>query len=288
MLRYYLIARELHEDGTPHLHACVEFSRTMREGTDWLDFKGKHPNKQDPRKWKACIQYCKKGGDFLESEEEEEGMTNNSDILHICQEMEDEMEWLQHCIQKRVPYQYATHLWNHYHKSMHTLTEPNNGTIRSRALTHLAWRDDRHVWIIKGPSGCGKTTWASHAAPKPALFVSHIDTLKKFVPGLHKSIIFDDVDFNHYPRTSQIHIVDYDNPRDIHCRHTVASIPAGIPKIFTCNEWPLNISDDAIKRRTRRFTVKIQDWESIEEDTTKQVTEARPPTPYNFLLNFDE
>lgn len=93
--------------------------------------------------------------------------------------------------------------------------------------------------------------------PKPALFCSHIDQLKGFRTGFHKSIIFDDVDFNHYPRHSQIHLCDFDNPRAIHCRHAVANIPAGIFKCFTCNELPLNVTDEAIRRRVRVYNVRV-------------------------------
>lgn len=109
--------------------------------------------------------------------------------------------------------------------------------------------------VLRGPTGCGKTTWAKRNMPIPILFVSHIDTLKKFRTGFHKSIIFDDIDVKHYPRTGQIHLVDFENPRDIHCRHSTAHIPAGIYKCFTCNEWPL-IEDEAINRRIIKRTVR--------------------------------
>lgn len=74
--------------------------------------------------------------------------------------------------------------------------------------------------------------------------------------GYHKSIIFDDVDFNHYPRTAQIHLCDFDNARDIHVRYGTAHIPAGIAKVFTCNEWPLS-SDPAVMRRVKRINVIV-------------------------------
>ena len=85
--------------------------------------------------------------------------------------------------------------------------------------------------------------------------VTHTDSLKNFRPGYHKSIIFDDVDFNHFPRTGQIKVVDYFYAQDLHCRHRVATIPANIPKVFTCNEWPL-CDDPAVLRRIKKFEVK--------------------------------
>lgn len=131
-----------------------------------------------------------------------------------------------------------------------TITEesPKNDTM-VRCLKEFNWDDSyRKSLVIQGPPGCGKTNWAKIHAKKPALFVSHLDRLKDFRIGIHKSIIFDDLDFQHLPRTSQIHLVDRENPRDIHIRYAVAHIPAGVQKIFTCNHEPF-IRDDAIRRR---------------------------------------
>ncbi len=109
------------------------------------------------------------------------------------------------------------------------------------------------VTILWGSSGIGKTSYAKALLPK-ALMVSHMDDLRHFKPGEHDGIIFDDMDFKHLPRTSQIHLVDTDDTRSIHCRYDVASIPAGTKKIFTTNEHEGNIfllSDSAIRRRVK-------------------------------------
>jgi hypothetical protein len=111
-------------------------------------------------------------------------------------------------------------------------------------------RDDKSL-IIWGPAGCGKTEFVVALMPK-ALFVSHVDDLLNFDPSVHDGIIFDDIDFKHFPRTSQIHLVDTSHPRSIHCRYNTATIPAKTKKIFTTNEENGNIfliEDAAIKRR---------------------------------------
>lgn len=64
------------------------------------------------------------------------------------------------------------------------------------------------------------------------------------------------MDIRHWPRTSQIHLLDFDNPRAIHLRHVVATIPAGIPKIFTSNNDIVDLSDPAIRRRIYKITVR--------------------------------
>lgn len=248
-IRRYVIARELHEDGSPHLHACVEFQSLQRHDCRWLDFNGHHPNKQDPRNWNACITYVKKDGEFIEGPERLENVERKP--IEECESFELKVDWMQYCVQKKYSYQYAEYFWNALHGNKDTIDmEDVVEGVMCAELRQFQIDLDRHkCLIIKGRSGCGKTVWAKTNAPRPALFCSHIDQLKAFDPSRHKSIIFDDVDFKHYPRVSQIHLCDFDNARAIHCRHSVAFIPAGIFKIFTCNELPVDIADAAIRRR---------------------------------------
>lgn len=89
--------------------------------------------------------------------------------------------------------------------------------------------------------------------------MSHIDDLLKFDPKKHEGIIFDDMDFKHVPRTAQIHLVDTDFERSIHCRYACARIPAKTKKIFTTNEFNggiFLINDPAIARRIKAIELK--------------------------------
>lgn len=170
--------------------------------------------------------------------------------------METEEQWMAHCIQEKISFQYAVWLWTRVRNDDCTLNTNECDGRLSAPLEELRWTPAMQCLILRGDTGCGKTTWAKRNMPVPILFVSHIDTLKKFRVGYHKSIIFDDVDVKHYPRTSQIHLCDFENARDIHCRHVTAHIPAGIFKCFTCNEWPIS-EDPAILRRVQRRTVRL-------------------------------
>lgn len=107
---------------------------------------------------------------------------------------------------------------------------------------------DEYSIVVIGDTGVGKTTWATARAPKPALLVSHMDQLKNFRPSYHKSIIFDDMSFQHLPTTGQIHLVDYHQPRAIHIRYGTVTLPKETVKIFTCNELPFT-DHPAIRRR---------------------------------------
>lgn len=164
---------------------------------------------------------------------------------------------MEYCIQKKISFPYMDAIWKFYHADKSsTITEDTetNDTMLT-CLKEFRWNDDTlKSLIIQGPPGCGKTNWAKKYCQKPALFISHLDRLKDLDISFHKSIIFDDMDFKHLPRTSQIHLVDRENPRDIHVRYNVAFIPARIEKIFTCNEYPF-LADPAVSRRTKIFNV---------------------------------
>jgi len=253
----YVVAREQHQDGNYHLHACVEFVGKQTHGTHWLDFIGKHPNKQDPRNWDACKTYCKKDGDFITSEEDIQIIPRAAplDLCPLCEEYDSEEQWMSYCCEAKIGFQYAQWAWNRMHGDFSTVIGDDHPGVVVDRLARYDFIEDGKCLILKGETGTGKTTWAKKNIPKPALFVSHVDELKVFRIGYHKSIIFDDVDFNHYPRTSQIALVDFDNPRQIHCRHSCARIPAGVFKVFTCNADPLLLTDEAIRRRCRVVNV---------------------------------
>lgn len=257
-LSYYIVAKELHADGSPHVHACVKYENLVQGNVRHFDFAEKHPNKQDPRKWAACKQYCKKDKDFEEWEMDKE--SKQVDLSTTIADYDKEEDWMSWCALNRVSFQYATWFWTRFKSDNTTITDNTDSDKQylCEALSAFTFNPDIHkVIILNGPSGCGKTTWAKLHMPKPSLFVSHIDQLKSFRAGFHKSIIFDDIDVNHWPRHSQIHLTDFDNTRAIHCRYATANIPSGIFKCFTCNVLPLNTSDEAIRRRVKIYNIKF-------------------------------
>lgn len=87
--------------------------------------------------------------------------------------------------------------------------------------------------VLSGRSGVGKTQYAISHFDKP-LIVSHIDDLKKLNPS-HDGIIFDDMNFKHWPPNSCIHLVDLELDRSINVKYGTAKIPARMPRIFTTN-----------------------------------------------------
>jgi len=129
------------------------------------------------------------------------------------------------------------------------------GTVTSEMLLTLQPPTDMTSLWVKGPSGVGKTTWALNVSSKPALFVRHLDTLREFRNGYHRSIIFDDMSFAHLPRQAQIEIVDRYHPQQIHVRYAVVNLPVGIQKIFLSND-SIFTWDQAIQRRLTQVVLE--------------------------------
>lgn len=254
------IGFERHQDGGWHIHAAVEYESELDRRLDTqLNCYGRRPNvrnKGRKRQWLDAIDYSQKDGQFRVN-----GVTSiegsvQFDLLDTARSALSFAEFTQLCFTRRVPYAYCQATWNFIQTEYLTINagEDSFGTITNAQLRDRVWRDgDDKCIAIVGPSGVGKTTWARRNIPKPALFVTHLDDLKHFTVGYHKGILFDDISFKHLPITTQISVCDWDNPRSIHCRHTVARIPANVPKIFTCNEAPLDFLDAAVDRRVEQI-----------------------------------
>lgn len=266
-----VIARELHQDGNPHFHAYVQFEYTPdRLLTTQLDIAGTHPNckpKGSKAAQKTAAEYCRKGNDWIDfgfDEEEEEPTGDDSKPHSICEQIKQYEYWndaIDYGCRNGIPFSYVQAAFNSRLSVPPPSFNPGDeitGTIHSNTLRFMQYDpSSSRALILEGPSGCGKTTWAKRNMPRPCLFVSHIDDLKYLRPDYHASIIFDDMSFTGdesgkgaWPLTSQIHLVDFENQRSIHCRYSNAVIPAGIHKCFTCNpgRYPFSY-DAAIQRR---------------------------------------
>lgn len=248
------IASELHESGDPHVHVVAQFVRRFQTRNERVfDYEGRHPNIQPVRNTAKALTYVSKDGQFTDfgTVPVKRPRTTEAEALSLAT-TPDEGEYLRACLSARIPFQYA--------KRIRELAMADGDSIIAEDHeTQISWECARlqtqelpsgnKCAVVIGPSGCGKTTWACRVAPKPALWVRHIDVLRQFKAGVHKSIIFDDMSFTQWPVTSQIHLVDMYKKSQIHCRYGYATIPAGIPRIFTCNEDPFTICE-MITRRT--------------------------------------
>lgn len=249
---YCCVSKEQHADGEPHYHAILSFStRYNLRDAAYFDFSGCHPNVQAARNVRHTTIYVKKDGDFVEF-----GQGRAGGHHEHCEQC-TRGQWEEYCIDNRISFAYCESIWRRVHPNQsNTITDSEHAGQLCAALEGFEYDQWQRSLVLVGPTGCGKTVWALRNAPKPALFVRHLDRLRDFEKDTHKSIIFDDMVFKHIPVQAQIHLVDNYLPSDIHVRYQVASIPAGVAKIFTCNERPFE-DHPAINRRCRVYLINV-------------------------------
>ena len=229
----WCIAEERHLDGGRHIHAYIEFGRApdLRNPTCFDINTGEaeyHPHIQPigPRAVERTLTYCRK--------EDLDPLSNIPPKLtygEIRDRATSADEYLR-LVEANYPRDmamnydriksYANAKWSAESPFNITHFEAHEGFEAPMPLSMLT-REPNKSLVVIGPPGCGKTTWAKVVAEKPALFVSHLDTLRELKPA-HRSIIFDDMDFKHMPVQAQKFIVDRENPREIHCRYRNATV----------------------------------------------------------------
>lgn len=117
----------------------------------------------------------------------------------------------------------------------------------------IEWDWDQKSLLVIDEPGKGKTEWAKSFCKEMGwtyLRVTHLDGLKKY--NGEDVIIYDDVNFSHLPRETQIHIAEVRNEKSIHCRHACAEIPAGVKNIILGNAYPFSNFEPAIERRLEK------------------------------------
>lgn len=253
---YLICAKEVSESGTPHLQGYIEFvnRKTLRQ-LKTLIGAGAHLESRKGTSTEAS-EYCTKEdpaplilGTISKSKQ-----GKRSDLDAITTMIKEGAS--KRAIAEAFPGDYLR-----YHSGIDKMLKvlaPQKDLVGYplESFSFSIEFEEGYSHIIVGPSGCGKTSYARSRFPK-ALMVSHKDDLLKFDKDVYQAIIFDDMSFSHEPRTAQIHLVDQDDDRSIHCRYSTAFIPAGTIKIFTTNVTEIfDISDPAIKRRIKIHQVQ--------------------------------
>lgn len=145
-IKDYVIAKELHADGTPHVHAVIRFfKRFHKKGERIFDLEGFHPNIKTLKTigdFTRAAEYAKKDGDFISNLVEkkskrqqlaeavlEEGLTRQTILNHpelIFTNFNSVRAWL--------------------------------SLVETPPVRVISTRKKRHIWLY-GPSNTGKTTW---------------------------------------------------------------------------------------------------------------------------------
>lgn len=257
-LEWARVCRERHEDGQLHSHAVGCFKRRFQTRNERaFDVAGRHPNIQSVRSVARALEYVTKDGEYLDfgtipSKQEKRAWT---DVLEAAKG--DEVEWLRVVHEERMGPHVAKRLRELSTSDAVDLAEYDGRPI-GPSLSFVP-RTFQSMLIV-GPPGVGKTGWAMLHMPRPCLLVKHIDTLRQFRPGHHVSILFDDCDFKHMPRSTQLQICDFENQCQVHVRYGVAIIPSRVPRLFLCNPGcePF-VVDPAIQNRRLETRYLVND-----------------------------
>lgn len=245
-----VISKEVGESGTPHLQGRITFARAYRLAA----LKKLHATAHwEPTKASSDSLYCMKQGSEIIIQVSNGHQGKRTDLHNVVDAIKAGMTtselWREHTT-AMIKYSKGI-LTAHRHLTdiapidkypLHSFSEPpvdfdELHTGRGRSL------------LVVGPPKIGKTEYAKLHFERP-LFVTHKDNLGEFDPQRHDGIIFDDMDFSHWPRSAQIHLLDVDNPRTIDIKFGTATIPARTRKIFTSNTHGcFDLNDPAIKTR---------------------------------------
>lgn len=249
------VCTERHADGEPHLHAVGRFSKRFQTRNERIfDCQGRHPKIEPVRSVGRALAYVSKDGNYTDY-----GLVPARQCKRDWAAIRDaaggdEEEWLRVVFEEKIPQHVAKRL-RELHESVDVDLDSYDGRPVNSALETLpaTWES----MLVIGEPGIGKTGWAMKACPRPCLLVKHVDTLRCYRSGYHASILFDDIEFKHMPRATQLQLCDFENQCQVHVRYGVAVIPAHVPRLFLCNPGcePF-IEDAAIQgRRLRVFRI---------------------------------
>lgn len=232
---YSIVWEEGHSQENPyrHTHVAFEASRAVTTGSQrHFDFQGVHPNIQ-PIKTKDHAgvifnTYHKKEPVKLTQSENGPTATTSSLNVYINAKSLTEAAVLANIQPKTILDLRA--LRNE--REVDDTPEDIRGRCSWIQRPDGPWR----VLFLTGATGIGKTRWAIDQFEQPPLIVSHLEDLKRFRPGRHGGLIFDDISLRSFEPRTLIHLVDSEIPRTLNVKHGSITIPANTRKIFTSNE----------------------------------------------------
>lgn len=250
-----IVCSETHQSGELHRHGYVRFNRRidLRDNTKF-DFMDRHCNVQRTTNVPAWKNYIKEDGQYVEWA----AVANNDNLFEWARTFTYEEFW-ERARRANISYGYARNAWDSTQSELNAITmdtDPNadlNITL-PQSLSEFDFEVNR-TNIIVGPTGCGKTVISLRRMIKPILFVTHVDQLRHFAGSLHRSILFDDMNFSHLPLQAQIHLCDRQMPRAMHRRYGTTLIPPGTQVTITCNERPV-VWDPAVNRRINYLLIE--------------------------------
>ncbi|OMJ21113.1 Replication-associated protein [Smittium culicis] len=268
----YIVARELHADGTPHIHAYLKVKKTINsKNPRYFDIMGYHGNYESCRYPKNVMKYVMKDKNYITNSTESQSKKSGLDTINkvfACSTVEEAIAVI------RSDYNLARDYLRNpigYEQGLAHILHPPKPVTRNPAHRFrdvpelLNWdRQDKTLWLY-GVTGTGKTSFAKTLYTMP-LFVTHLEDLKKIKP-YHNGIIFDDMNFVTlgFSREEMIKLTDLDDDRSFSVKYTSKTIPAKMSRVF-CSNVSIFYDDKAIRRRLKIVLVTT-DLRIVDADT---------------------
>lgn len=287
-VKAYIVAQEAHSDENHHLHVFLVLTKRFETRDnrffDLLDpstNQSYHPNVQAVRNPRSVMAYCiKEDQSPLLSGISESDLTRartwnflKSKTSTTTQETSEYHQAMMK-MEEGAPISEAIALIRSTKRGARDLLvqgeaiqrnlrrmKPRKMTIKHTLEDFPGWTiewDRSKTLILTGVPNTGKTALAKALQPD-ALFVTHLDQLRDFSTETSSGTIFDEGSYKHIPREAQIHLIDVEEDRTVHCRYAAAFLPAGTLRIITTNAHPrdiLNWDDFAIRRRCQWVEVR--------------------------------
>lgn len=199
----YTVCEELHEDGSPHIHAVFTFTRKRNiRDKRAFDIKGYHPNIQSARDLQACIKYCQKDGNFLSNHR------SKMDYGQLINQSENQESFLQ-AVEKYYPRDMVMNydrikafaefkfkkVLKPYVSNYTEFEVP--GVMKSWVDCQLLGRPERpKTLVLIGDSRLGKTQWARSLGRH--IYWNGMIDMETFDEEA-EYIIFDDFEWEYFP-----------------------------------------------------------------------------------------
>jgi len=257
-VQYMVFGREVGAlCGTPHLQGYILFKSKKRIGAARAlmpqrvaDFKLRRKTHKEARN------YCQKDGDFEEfgtdpypGEGKAKRAESDIDYDSVIAAIADGKPL------KEITEEYPELALRSFAslKAVYGLFQPAFKFTRFNGPhgSHFPYDWDRtKSLILIGEPGIGKTQWALCQFERPML-CRNLNALRAYDSNLFDGLVVDDCDFTGRPRSDILNILEVEQPCSFRVLYGVASVPAGVPRIFCFNPGyeAIDFNDPAVRRR---------------------------------------
>jgi hypothetical protein len=279
----YAIAKELHQDGTPHIHVWIKLIKkldTTNQRLLDLTIEGSsyHGQYENAKKDKSSMEYVLKNineeptSEYVVSDNILVRLTEEGTIKCVESTMIDLAEKGQvyealELYKKEKPKDYLNK-HRGIRKNLIDMAIIKSGFVKPRfslkdyfiepALQNILDNYDKtKTLVLIGEAGTGKTqflqTFLKESLGLTPLVINNIDGLRFFKNELHNAILFDDCgNWDQKSREEVIKLIDSEGPTTHNIKHGSVNIQVATPRILTLNPpapYALRQEDKAIQRR---------------------------------------